>query len=95
MKDDSSSKQAGSRNKRAGLNFKPRLPKKLKVIKELESAVDEQEKEELRLCLKIVQDEEKAINYETLTVKSPIVDWESQLLGSDLQEEDLSYWKIT
>nr|GEU66922.1 hypothetical protein [Tanacetum cinerariifolium] len=56
---------------------------------------DEQEKEELRLCLKIVQDEDKAINYETLAVKSPIVDWETQLLGSDLQREDLSYSKIT
>nr|GEV64870.1 hypothetical protein [Tanacetum cinerariifolium] len=43
----------------------------------------------------IVQDEDTAINYETLVVKSPIVDCESQLLGSDLQEEDLSYWKIT
>ncbi|GKD85802.1 hypothetical protein Tco_1356956 [Tanacetum coccineum] len=29
----------------------------------------------------IVQDEDRAINYETLAVKSPIVDWESQLLG--------------
>nr|GEY45210.1 hypothetical protein [Tanacetum cinerariifolium] len=51
--------------------------------------------EELRLCLKIVQDEDIAINYETLAMKSPIVDWETQLLGSDLQGEDLSYWKIT
>nr|GEU64041.1 hypothetical protein [Tanacetum cinerariifolium] len=94
-KDDSSSKQAGSRKKRAGLKLKPKSPKKLKVMKKQESAVDEQEKEELRLCLKIVQDEDRVINYETLAVKSPIVDWESQLVGSDLQEEDLSYWKIT
>nr|GEV02272.1 hypothetical protein [Tanacetum cinerariifolium] len=64
-------------------------------MKEQESAEDEQEKEELRLCLNIVQDEERAINYETLAVKSLIVDWESQLLVSDLQEEDTSYSKIT
>ncbi|GKC37542.1 hypothetical protein Tco_1049926 [Tanacetum coccineum] len=94
-KDDRSSKQAGSKKKRAGSKLKPKSPKKLKVMKEQESTVDEQEKEELRLCLNIVQDEDKAINYETLAVKSPIVDWESQILGSNLQEEDLSYWKIT
>nr|GEZ94276.1 hypothetical protein [Tanacetum cinerariifolium] len=89
------SKQAGSKKKREGLKLKSKSPNKLKVMKEQESAMDEQEKEELRLCLKIVQDEDKAINYETLAVKSLIVDWESQLLGSDLQREDLSYWKIT
>nr|GEX47624.1 hypothetical protein [Tanacetum cinerariifolium] len=72
-KDDSSSKQAGSRKKRAGSKLKPQSPKKLKVMKEQESAKDEQEKEEPRLCLKI----------------------ETQLLGSDLQGKDLSYWKIT
>ncbi|GKF40317.1 hypothetical protein Tco_0120378, partial [Tanacetum coccineum] len=71
------SKQAGNRKKRAGSKLKPKSPKKLKVIKEQESTVGEQEKEELRLCLKIVQDEDRAINYETLAVKSPIVDWES------------------
>ncbi|GKC56166.1 hypothetical protein Tco_1083764 [Tanacetum coccineum] len=60
-----------------------------------EQRMDEQEKEELKLCLKIVQDEDRVINYETLVVKSLIVDGESQLLGSNLQEEDLSYWKIT
>ncbi|GJV40372.1 hypothetical protein Tco_1418812 [Tanacetum coccineum] len=72
-KDDRSSKQAGSKKKRAGSKLKPKSPKKLKVMKEQESTVDEQEKEELRLCLNIVQDEDKAINYETLAVKSPIV----------------------
>nr|GEW23577.1 hypothetical protein [Tanacetum cinerariifolium] len=55
-KDERSSKQAGSRKKRAGLKLKPKLPKKVKVMKEQESAVDEQEKEEFKLCLKIVQD---------------------------------------
>nr|GEU93082.1 hypothetical protein [Tanacetum cinerariifolium] len=53
-KDDSSSKQAKSKKKRAGSKHKPKSPKKLKVMKEQESTEDEQEKEELRLCLKIV-----------------------------------------
>ncbi|GJZ98158.1 hypothetical protein Tco_0670611, partial [Tanacetum coccineum] len=74
-------KQAGSTKKRAGSKLKPKSPKKLKVMKEQESAMDDQEKEELRLCLKIVQDEDRVINYETLAMKSPIIDWESQLLG--------------
>nr|GEW78428.1 abelson tyrosine-protein kinase [Tanacetum cinerariifolium] len=39
--DDSSSKQAGSRKKRAGLKLKPKSPKKLKVMKEQESVDDE------------------------------------------------------
>ncbi|GKD44461.1 hypothetical protein Tco_1269106, partial [Tanacetum coccineum] len=37
----------------------------------------------------------KAINYDTLATKYPIVDWESQIIGSDLQGNDLIYWKIT
>nr|GEY80661.1 hypothetical protein [Tanacetum cinerariifolium] len=90
-KDDGSSKQAGSRKKRTGSKLKPKSSNKLKVMKEQESTKDEQEKKELKLCLKIVQDKDIAINYETLVVKSPIVDWETQLLGSDLQGEDLSY----
>nr|GFC34518.1 hypothetical protein [Tanacetum cinerariifolium] len=56
-KDENSSKQEGSRKKRAGLKLKPKSPNKVKVMKEQESTVDEQEKEEFRLCLKIVQDE--------------------------------------
>ncbi|GJS57044.1 hypothetical protein Tco_0651828 [Tanacetum coccineum] len=71
-KDDSSSMQAGSRMKRAGSKLKPKSPKKLKVIKEQESVVDEQEKEELRLCLKIVQDEVRATDYDTLGIRYPI-----------------------
>nr|GEV37032.1 ribonuclease H-like domain-containing protein [Tanacetum cinerariifolium] len=63
-----------SKKKIAGLKLKPKSPKKLKVMKEQESAKDDQEKEELGLCLKIVQDEDKAINYETLAVKSLVVD---------------------
>nr|GEU78861.1 hypothetical protein [Tanacetum cinerariifolium] len=56
-KDESSNKQAGSKKKREGLKLKPKSPKKVKVMKEQEFAIDEQEKEEFRLCLKIVQDE--------------------------------------
>ncbi|GKC85052.1 putative ribonuclease H-like domain-containing protein, partial [Tanacetum coccineum] len=56
---------------------------------------DAAEKEGLKAYLKIVPDEDKAINYDTLATKYPIVDWESQIIGSDLQGNDLIYWKIT
>ncbi|GJZ13108.1 putative ribonuclease H-like domain-containing protein [Tanacetum coccineum] len=67
------SKQEAERKEQVQ-NFKPKSPKKLKVMKEQESAMDEQEQEELKLCLKIVQDEDRAVNYETLAMKSPIID---------------------
>ncbi|GJY27367.1 hypothetical protein Tco_0402093 [Tanacetum coccineum] len=56
---------------------------------------DAAEKEGLKAYLKIVPDEDKAVNYETLATKYTIVDWESQIIGSNLQGNDLSYWKIT
>ncbi|GJR52542.1 hypothetical protein Tco_1403063 [Tanacetum coccineum] len=55
---------------------------------------DVAEKEGLKAYLKINPDEDRAVNYEVLAIKYPIVDWESQIIGSDLQGNDLSYWKI-
>ncbi|GKE95847.1 hypothetical protein Tco_1580702, partial [Tanacetum coccineum] len=40
----------------------------------------EQEKADLRLWLKIAQDDEESVNPEILSTKYPIVDWEYQLL---------------
>ncbi|GKB91904.1 putative ribonuclease H-like domain-containing protein [Tanacetum coccineum] len=56
---------------------------------------DAAEKEGLKAYLKIVPDEDRAVNYETLATKYPIVGWESQIIGSDYQGNDLSFWKIT
>ncbi|GJU28336.1 hypothetical protein Tco_1166957, partial [Tanacetum coccineum] len=55
---------------------------------------DDDEKEELRLGLKIVLDEDKDIDYEVLDMKYPIVDWESQILGN-LKEREMHVYKIT
>ncbi|GJV30653.1 hypothetical protein Tco_1387101 [Tanacetum coccineum] len=44
----------------------------------------EHEKEELRMWLTIVPDEEETVDPEILSAKYPIVDWESQNLGSDI-----------
>ncbi|GKE05661.1 hypothetical protein Tco_1397679, partial [Tanacetum coccineum] len=44
----------------------------------------EQEKEELRMWLTVVPDEEETVDLKILSAKYPIVDWESQNLGSDI-----------
>nr|GEU93329.1 reverse transcriptase domain-containing protein [Tanacetum cinerariifolium] len=53
--------------------------------------VNDQESKEIakkyRKCLKVVLDDDKAIDYETLDVKSPIVDFESQVLGTNKAEK--------
>ncbi|GJZ67869.1 hypothetical protein Tco_0631109 [Tanacetum coccineum] len=51
---------------------------------EEEAADYEQEKEELRLWLIVVPDEEETVDPKILSAKYPIVDWESQSLGSDI-----------
>nr|GEV89591.1 hypothetical protein [Tanacetum cinerariifolium]GEV89596.1 hypothetical protein [Tanacetum cinerariifolium]GEV91894.1 hypothetical protein [Tanacetum cinerariifolium] len=50
---------------------------------------DDDEKEELKYCLEIVPNDDKVINIEPLATKSPIVDWETQILG-----EELFYYQI-
>ncbi|GJV58044.1 hypothetical protein Tco_1459049 [Tanacetum coccineum] len=59
-------------------------PKKLKVMKEQESIVDDVEKEELRACLDIVLGDDIAINVESFTNKYPIVDWKTHILTENM-----------
>ncbi|GJR46674.1 uncharacterized mitochondrial protein-like protein [Tanacetum coccineum] len=100
--DGSNTKKADKRIKRiADSTSKQKSPKKSKVIKEQESAksneeaaVDyEQEKEELRMWLAVVLDEDKTVDPEILSVRYPIVDWESHNLGS-VDMEDIHVYKI-
>ncbi|GKC66166.1 hypothetical protein Tco_1098764, partial [Tanacetum coccineum] len=59
-----------------------------------EAAVDyEQENEELRMWLVVVQDEDETVDPKILSVKYPIVDWKSQNLGS-VDMEDIRIYKI-
>ncbi|GKB07250.1 hypothetical protein Tco_0835534 [Tanacetum coccineum] len=53
-------------------------------LDEEEAADYEKEKEELRMWLTIVLDKEAIMNPKILPTKYPIVDWESQSLGSDM-----------
>ncbi|GJV01142.1 DNA-directed DNA polymerase [Tanacetum coccineum] len=60
-----------------------------------EAAADyEQEKAELRLWLKVAQDDEDSVNLEILSTKYPIVDWEYQLLGQ-VGGKDFEVYKLT
>ncbi|GJY08628.1 hypothetical protein Tco_0375682 [Tanacetum coccineum] len=53
----------------------------------------EHEKEELRMWLTVVSDEEETVDPKILSAKYPIVDWESQNLGN-VDMEDLHVYKI-
>ncbi|GJU85508.1 hypothetical protein Tco_1293054 [Tanacetum coccineum] len=107
--DSSSKPARGSRKKtlarkRAGEKKSEESAKKQKledVTEEQESpksdeeaAADyEHEKEELRMWLTVVSDEEETVDPKILSAKYPIVDWESQNLGN-VDMEDLHVYKI-
>ncbi|GJU14823.1 hypothetical protein Tco_1142789 [Tanacetum coccineum] len=44
--------------------------------------------EELRLCLNIVSDEDKEVNYEILDKKCPIIEWRSEYLTTKPQYDE-------
>ncbi|GKF36355.1 hypothetical protein Tco_0113113, partial [Tanacetum coccineum] len=44
--------------------------------------------EDIRLCLKIAQDEEKEVDYEVLDKKYPIIDWKTQNYGTKPQLDE-------
>ncbi|GKB25089.1 hypothetical protein Tco_0864490 [Tanacetum coccineum] len=98
-KDDSSSMPAGGSRKktlarkRASEKLSKESTKRQKHAKD--ATVDyEQEKEELRMWLKIAQDEEETVNPEILLAKYPIVDWEYKLLGR-MEGKDSEVFKLT
>ncbi|GJV24805.1 hypothetical protein Tco_1377500 [Tanacetum coccineum] len=107
--DSSSKPAGGSRKKtlarkRAGEKKSEKSAKKQKledIAEEQESAKSdeeaaadyEHEKEELRMWLTVVSNEEETVDLKILSAKYPIVDWESQNLGN-VDMEDLQVYKI-
>ncbi|GKC64876.1 hypothetical protein Tco_1097474 [Tanacetum coccineum] len=83
----------------AGSYATQKSPKKLKVMKyvkdviEEEAAEYEKEKEKLRLSLKIIFNDDSEVNYEPLSRKFPIVNWEYQLLGK-MEAKDMYIYKL-
>ncbi|GJR83220.1 hypothetical protein Tco_0154005 [Tanacetum coccineum] len=55
---------------------KPKVMKYTKDVTEEEAAEYEKEKEELRLSLKIIPNDDSEVDYEPLSRKFPIVNWE-------------------
>ncbi|GKC99569.1 ribonuclease H-like domain-containing protein, partial [Tanacetum coccineum] len=80
-KDDSSSKPAGGKEQKSAKSD------------EKAAANYKHGKEELRMWLTVVSDEEETVDPEILSAKYPIVYWESQNLGS-VDMEDLHVYKI-
>ncbi|GKA90947.1 hypothetical protein Tco_0812817 [Tanacetum coccineum] len=73
---------------------KPKVTKSAKVVTEEEAAEYEKEKEDLRLSLKIISNDDSEVNYKPLSRKFPIVNWEYQLLGK-IEEKDMYVYKLT
>ncbi|GJT40909.1 hypothetical protein Tco_0940774 [Tanacetum coccineum] len=81
-KDDSSSKQAESSKKIPRVEHNEESVKKQKLE-------DEAEREELRACLDIVPGDDIAMDFESLAIKYPIIDWKTYILT-----ENMMYYQI-
>ncbi|GKC52296.1 hypothetical protein Tco_1075041 [Tanacetum coccineum] len=68
--------------------------KEAQKSEEEEAEEYEMEKEELRLSLKIILNDDNEVNYEPLSRKFPIVNWEYQLLGK-MEAKDMEVYKLT
>ncbi|GKB37294.1 hypothetical protein Tco_0882236, partial [Tanacetum coccineum] len=89
-----SEKQVDSSSKPAGGSRKKTLAIKRVAKSDEEAAADyEHEREELRMWLIVVSDEEEIVDLMILSAKYPIVDWESHNLGS-VDMEDLHVYMI-
>ncbi|GJY87943.1 hypothetical protein Tco_0502571 [Tanacetum coccineum] len=81
-KDDSSSKQAESNKKRPRAKHDEKSVKKQKLE-------DEAERKELRECLDIVLGDDIAMDFESLAIKYPIINWKTHILT-----ENMMYYQI-
>nr|GEY48136.1 hypothetical protein [Tanacetum cinerariifolium] len=91
LRSEEDKKRIGSRKKRAaGSSLKNKSTKKHKM----NDQDSEDSDKEHRKSLKVVPDDDKAIDYKTLDVKSPIVDCESQVLGTN-EVGDIHVYKLT
>ncbi|GKE31205.1 hypothetical protein Tco_1450527 [Tanacetum coccineum] len=101
-KDDSSSKPAGGSRKKtvarkrtgAKLDEESAKRQKLKDVTKEAAAEYEKKKKELRLILKIINNDDSEVNYEPLSRKFSIVSWEYQWLGK-MEAKDMKVYKLT
>ncbi|GJR93343.1 hypothetical protein Tco_0265517 [Tanacetum coccineum] len=98
MDSEKEAQKPGKRLKRVAGSYatqkSPKKPKVMKSVTEEEEAEYEKEKKELRLSLKIISNDDSEVNYEPLSRKFPIMNWEYQLLGK-MEEKDMYVYKLT
>ncbi|GJT09772.1 hypothetical protein Tco_0856814 [Tanacetum coccineum] len=101
MDSEKEAQNLGKRLKRvAGSYATQKSPKKSKVMKSAknvtkeEAAEYEKEKDKLRLSLKIIFGDDSEVNYEPLSRRFPIVNWEYKLLGN-VDAKDMYVYKLT
>ncbi|GJT55539.1 hypothetical protein Tco_0990593 [Tanacetum coccineum] len=101
MDSEKEAQKPGKRLKRVAGSYatqkspkKPKVMKSAKDVTEEEAAEYEKEKEELRLSLKIISNDDSEVNYEPLSRKFPIMNWEYQLLGK-MEAKDMYVYKLT
>ncbi|GKC03103.1 hypothetical protein Tco_0994713 [Tanacetum coccineum] len=68
--------------------------KSVKNVTKEEATEYEKEKEELRLSLNIISSDDSEVNYEPLSRRFPIVNWEYKLLGN-VDAKDMYVYKLT
>ncbi|GJV84673.1 hypothetical protein Tco_1524571 [Tanacetum coccineum] len=100
-KDDSikeeSKEEEGTKKRKLGTRKKMKSRKR-RFRQNTSEDDSEKENDELRLCLSIVSDEDKEVDYEILDKKYPIIEWKSEYLGikpqfdktKDLEEINLN-----
>ncbi|GJX47424.1 hypothetical protein Tco_0272614 [Tanacetum coccineum] len=101
MDSEKEAQKSSKRLKRVAESYTTqKSPKKPKVMKSAKDATEEKateyekEKEELRLSLKIIPNDDSEVNYEPLFRKFPIVSWEYKLLGT-MEAKDIEVCKLT
>ncbi|GJS86698.1 hypothetical protein Tco_0769334 [Tanacetum coccineum] len=89
---DEDKDEDSTRKRKLGTRKKMKSRKRRYIQHTSEDDTDK-ENDELRLCLKIAQDEEKEVDYEILDRKYPIIDWKTECLGTKTinpMKEDLN-----
>ncbi|GJX64928.1 hypothetical protein Tco_0299271 [Tanacetum coccineum] len=101
MDSEKEAQKPGKRLKRVAGSYatqkspkKPKVMKSAKDVTEEEAAEYEKEKEELRLSLKIISNDDSEVDYEPLSRKIPIVNWEYRLLEK-MEAKDMYVYKLT
>ncbi|GJX76472.1 hypothetical protein Tco_0323283 [Tanacetum coccineum] len=86
VKDEDKDKES-TRKRKLGTRKKMKSRKR-RYIQHTSEDDSDKENDELRLCLKIAQDEEKEVDYEVLDRKYPIIDWKTVCLGTKPQFDE-------